>query len=331
LQWPIGQLSIWLVDAEPVLERLTLGYFNIRIYAAPATLSLYALNGWFLGMQNSRFALYTTAAVNLLNVGLSIALVEVAGMRTEGIALGTALAQWGGLGIGALLFFGRYIHLVRLRSWSATISAPELKAFFSVNADIFLRTVGLLTIFALFVGKSAELGTLTLASNRLLLELKTLAAFAIDGFAFAAESLTGRFAGARQRSRLFASLKLSFAWGGGLGLAFAAVFWLVPGWILGFFTEETSIIEKALDYLPWVVVYVAVSSAAFVWDGVFVGLTASRAMRNSMIVALFIGFLPAFYIAPLHLGNHGLWLAMLLSVVARGAAQTAMAPGLLPR
>jgi MATE family multidrug resistance protein len=271
-----------------------------------------------------------TIGVNALNMLFSVYFVEFAGMKSNGVAMGTVLAQWLGLALALGLFLGHYRGYWRLRAWAPTVSLRALKSFFSVNRDIFLRTVGLLSIFAFFTAKSAELGTTILAANLLLMQLKTFAAYGIDGFAFATESLVGRFTGARSPKRLWLSLRLGFLWGGGIGLGLALVYWLGDVYILRIFSDQQPIIDLAVQYLPWLLAYVAVAAVAFLWDGVFVGLTASGAMRNSMIWALGLGFLPAFYIAPVWLGNDGLWLAMLLSIVARGLSQTLMAPRLLP-
>jgi len=317
LQVPIALFSFWLVDASADVEKYAASYFYIRIYAAPATLSLYAFHGWFLGMQNARYPLYLTVLVNAANIGFNLLFVKVFSMHSDGIALGTVLAQYLGL-IGALLLFARrYRAMLQAIRKQALRNVDEIKRFFNVNRDIFIRTLCLIFAFSFFTAKSAELGEDILAVNTILLQLWMVFSYGIDGFAFAAESLVGRYYGANDESGLRRMVKYIFAWGVGLGLLFSAVYGLLGENILWLFTDKKNLVLLAMSFFIWTVVAPTVNSFCYIWDGIFIGATASRAMRDTMLFSTFVVFLPMFYLGKWWLGNHGLWLAMLLFMAAR--------------
>lgn len=329
LQWPIDWLAFRLFKAEPEVEALAAHYFGVRIFAAPATIGLYVLNGWFLGMQNARWPMALMILTNALNVGFTLLFVHFFDAGLRGIALGTVLAQYLGLGVGFLILLKNYARVIRYPLKKPLLHRGELRSFFSVNLNIFLRTIGLLTIFALFTGKSAELGTLVLGGNLVLNQLVSISAYGIDGFAFAAESLVGKFAGRQDRVNVGRAIRLALLWGLGIGLLFVLVFALFRLPLAQLFSDDIYVVLVAIEYLPWMLLYVGCAAFAFIWDGVFVGLTAGKAMRNSMLIALFGVFLPAYFLLIPWLGNTGLWLAMLLSVLGRGIPQSLMAPGVI--
>ena len=326
LQVWIADLSFWLVEASPEVEKYTRMYFNIRIFTAPATLGLYAINGWFLGMQNARYPMIVTVALNAVNIVLDVYFVRSLGMHVDGVALGTLIARYVGLTIAVVLL------VVKYRSWlqeyvhSLLMEVKALKKFFTVNRDIFIRTLCLIFTFSFFTAKSATFGDVILAANSILLQLWMMVSYGIDGFAFAAESLIGRYKGSDQQKRLTLAVKYCFIWGTGIGVLASAVYALFDLQILRLFTDQQPVIEAAMVVFAWTIAGPTVSSFSYIWDGIFIGATETPPMRNSMIVATLLFFLPAYFIGKPFIGNHAIWLAMTLFMVGRGVTLTFYAP-----
>jgi len=326
LQGGLAWIGFGLLQGDADVERLARSYFLIRIYAAPATLCLYVLHGWFLGMQNARYPMILTVFVNLLNIGFNLLFVFRFGMKADGVALGTVFAQWLGLGLGIRLLLRRYRPRLRLFDWARVKNWLALRRFFAINGDIFVRTMLLVFSFAFFTSASAAVDSLTLAANQILLQYQMLMSYGVDGFAFAAESLVGRFKGEGDRLRMRNVVRRLLVWGGGLGGGFG-VFYLVFGKpLLAVFTDQAAVIAAAAPYIPWQAAISLAGAVAFLWDGIFIGATASAPLRNSMLIATLAVFLPAYYLLFPALGNHGLWLAMLLFMIARGVLLGRLAP-----
>ena len=325
LQIPIVRFSLYLVQASAQVEYHADIYFKIRIYAAPATLSLYAIQGWFLGMQNARYPLYITLLVNVVNIICSLVFVIGLGMNSDGVALGTVIAQYAGLLFSIFLFLYAYSDIRIHFNWSKILHFADLKRFFTLNLDIFIRTLLLIFAFAFFTAKSAEFNDDVLAANTILLQLWMLFSYGIDGFAFAAESLIGKYIGAKSESAAKAIIKLIFIWGIGLGLIFTLIFLLFGKPIVSLFTNNTDLIGLAMHFIAWTIFAPLINSVCYIWDGIYLGATASKAMRNSTFVATIVIFLPAYYLVIGAMGNHGLWLAMTLFMIARGLILTFMA------
>jgi MATE family multidrug resistance protein len=322
LQKPIVLLSFYLIHGSSEVEELAKQYYSIRIWSAPATLCLYAFTGWFLGMQNARFTMIIALLVNVLNIGLNFFFVYGLGMKVEGVALGSLLAQYGGLLLAIILFIRYYLKLLRhfklalLKQWKA------FRRFFIVNKDILLRTLFLIVTFSFFTARSAAENDSILAVNTLLLQFLFIFSYFIDGFAYAAESLVGKYVGAKDPVRLKAVVRHLFTWGFFLSIPFTLIYLIWDESILRILTDNQLLITLAKDYMPWVVLVPLLSFAAFIWDGVFVGATAAAPMRNTLFVATFLIFLPTYFISREYIGNHGLWLAMILFMVTRGALLT---------
>ena len=317
LQGLIEKVGLYLLTADPQVKSLAQSYFYIRIYAAPATLGLYALTGWFLGMQNARFPLWIALWVNLLNIACNAYFVLVLGMGVRGVALGTVIAQYTGFFFAVFLFY-RGFPSYRRRIPTSQLWKPEpLLQFFLVNRDIFIRTLCLIGSFGAFISFSGQLGTLILATNQVLLQYFHLMSYGVDGFAFAAESLTGTYKGAQDAQLLYKSVKYLQYWALGIGLGFALLFGLSGAYFLTLFTDQEAILELAGVYLPWLIGLSVAGALAFMWDGIFIGLTESRAMRDTMIIATFFIFLPLAYYGKDFWGNHALWLAMFAFVSIR--------------
>ena len=322
LQSPISWLSFKVIGGSPEVEHLANQYFRIRIWAAPAALSLFVFNGWFLGMQNARFPMIIAILVNVVNIILSLFFVFGLGMKSDGVALGTALSQYLGLITAWILFSKKYKNLVQLVSKHKLFNMEFIWRFFKVNSDIFIRTFCIIAVHTFFTSKSASMNDTILAVNSLLLQFLLFFSFFIDGFAYAGEALVGRYVGARSLTDLKQVVRLLFFWGTGLAIVFTILY--LPGVkpVLHLLTSQEDVIQNAMPFLPWVIALPLASFASFIWDGIYIGATSSKAMRNSLLASTFLVFVPAYYFLNPLWDNHALWLSILLFSIARGAFQT---------
>ncbi|MGQ7868280.1 MATE family efflux transporter [Sunxiuqinia sp. sy24] len=326
LQFPIEWLSFQLINGSDEVESLAREYFRIRVWAAPATLGLYVLNGWFLGMQNARLPMITSIAANVFNIVLSFLFVKSLHMNSAGVALGTVLAQYLGVALGLFLFFRSYRQLIQPWNWKAIIDPKAMKNFFRVNSDIFIRTFCVIFVFTFFTSKSASINNHMLAVNSILIQFLLFFAFFIDGFAYAGEALAGRYKGEQNRTLFLRVTRLLFYWGGLLAFAFALIYLFANRLILEVLTNQTDLIETALNFRFWLVLLPLLSFASFIWDGIYIGATASKEMRNSMLGASLFVFLPSYFLLQPFLESHALWLAMMLFMLSRGVFQTFLFP-----
>ena len=319
VQRPLGQLSITLMNAEGKQASLVAQYFYIRVWAAPATLGLYAFMGWYFGMQNAIYPLLLTIAINVVNILLSVYFVEYQGMDVEGVAYGTLIAQYFGLLMAMGLFLYRYRHYLEHFRLTAVAEWEKLWGFLRVNADIFIRTLCLTGAFGYFYSQSSAEGAMVLAVNTILLQFLNWMSYGVDGFAYASESLVGKYKGAGQPEQTKRAVRYSFAWGMGLAALFSLGYGFFGDSLLRLFTDQADVLAAAQPYMFWMVLLPLLGTPCYIWDGVYIGLTASASMRNSMLAAVVV-FLLVNGLAG-GLGNHGLWLALLLFLAARGAAQ----------
>ncbi|MEL7021465.1 MAG: MATE family efflux transporter [Bacteroidota bacterium] len=319
LQYPLGQWSFALMNISAEQQALVSRYFYIRVWAAPATLGLYALMGWFFGMQNAIYPLILTIAINLVNIILSFVLVHQLQMDVAGVAYGTLGAQYFGLGLGLFLLRWKYRPLFRHLQGSAILKWKALQHFLKLNADIFLRTFCLTLAFGFFYAQSAAGGELVLAANVILLQFLNWMSYGVDGFAYASESLVGKYAGARQDYNTRRAIRLSFGWGMMLAIVFSVVYGLLGSSLLQIYTDQSDVIAATQPYLFWMFLFPILSTPCYLWDGVFIGLTATQSMRNAMLLAFF-AYVVAWYFGQ-HWGNHGLWAALLIFMIFRGAFQ----------
>jgi MATE family, multidrug efflux pump len=319
------QLAIYLIGANPTVNHQISVYFNIRIFAAPATLGLYAFTGWFLGKQNAKIPMIVTIAVNLLNAFISYYFVTQLQLDTKGVAMGTVIAQYTGLLLAISFFIIYYRKELTKQAYQHILELKAIKNFLLVNTDIFIRTLCLIFTISFFKIMSAKEGDIIGSANILLLEFTTIAAYGIDGFAFAAEAISGKYFGAKNKANFNKSVRYCFYWGFALGALYSVVYLLFGNSILALLTSQEVVIAEASNYIIWLVLFPILSVVPFVWDGIFIGTTASKAMRNTMLFSTFIIFLPAFYLLKDAFGNHGIWLAMILFVVARGLSQSILA------
>lgn len=317
LQPVISVVSFRLIEASNEVEYLAKKYFGIRILAAPATLMLYCFHGWFLGMQNARIPMFLVIITNLSNIILNLVLVMGLGMKVDGVALGTVISQYIGLIMAVVLFWYHYRHLWQYRSSHRVL----WRRFFFISGDIVIRTLSLVLCHAFFTSKSASLGDQILAVNTLLLQFISLLAFAVDGFAFAAECLIGKYKGEANQSQLNRAIRYTFLWGYAFGLFFSFAFWLIGTKILYLFTDQPNLIQQANQYFIWVIIAPILNVAAYVWDGIYLGASASQPMRNAMVFSAVVIFFPTYYLL-IQFGNHGLWTALMLFTLSRGLTLT---------
>lgn len=321
LQYPILKLAFALIQTTPEVEQLATTYFYICIWGAPATLGLYGFAGWFIGMQNSRFPMYIAITQNIVNIAVSLCLVYLLEMKVAGVALGTLIAQYAGFFM-AILLYTRYYHTLRKRIvWKEVWHRQAMFRFFQVNRDIFFRTLCLVIVTMFFTSTGAAQGEVVLAVNTLLMQLFTLFSYIMDGFAYAGEALAGRYIGTRNRTGLHRTVCQLFYWGFGLSLAFTVLYSVAGKDFLGLLTDDISVINAADSYFYWALAIPFAGFSAFLWDGIFIGATATRQMLYSMLVAS-ASFFGVYYTFHSFLGNHALWLAFLVYLSLRGIVQT---------
>jgi len=322
LQNPISFLSFLMINGSPEIEQLAAEYFHIRIWAAPATLGLYALTGWFLGMQNARIPMVIAIVINILNLIFNLIFVYGLGMRADGVALGTLISQYIGL-IMALIFFFKYFKkLAVFWSYADLMVWEPIKRFFMVNKDIFIRTICLIFTFSFFTARSASENDTILAVNTLLLQFLLFFSYLIDGFAYAAEALVGKYVGAKEPENLKKAIRSLFKWGLVVSIPFTMIYALGGDYILYLLTDNEKLILLSHEYMFWIILVPVITFPAFIWDGIYIGATAAVEMRNALLVATIFIFIPAYFIATPILGNHGLWLALMLFMVSRGILLT---------
>lgn len=326
IQYPLIEVSLYLVNASPEVEEYTRLYYHIRIFAAPATLALFGLNGWFLGMQNSTYPMIVTIFLNLVNIVLNLIFVFRFNMTVDGVATGSLVASFLALGLAFFLYKRRYGGVKLNIKWDELIEAEELKKFFSVNRDIVIRTLCLIFSYAFFTAKSAAMGDVVLAANTILLQMWYISSYGTDGFAYAAESLVGRFKGAKDDDKLKKAVTANMLWGLGLGLLGTITYAFFDAEIISLFTDKENVIKVAMGVVIWLIVAPVVNSVCFIWDGVYIGATATGAMRNSMLVATVLVFIPVYFISEPFAGIHALWMAMTAFMVARGVVLSVYAP-----
>lgn len=325
LQAPVLAAAMALIEAGPEVEGHARAYFTIRIWGAPAALGNYVVLGWFLGVLNARAALLLQVVINGLNIVLDLAFVVGLGMAVEGVALATVIAEYAGLALGLAMIRRALPAVGGVWRRGRILDVAPLKRMLRVNGDIFVRTLCLVFAFAYFTAEGARMGDVTLAANAVLLNMVMFMAYGLDGFAHAAEALVGSAIGARDRGAfrgaVRASTHLALATAGGLSLAYA----LTGGLIIDALTGVAAVRAAAREVLPWLIAAPLLSVWCYQLDGIFIGAVRTGEMRNAMIVSLVLYLAAIELLRPL-LGNHGLWLALMLFMVARGVTLGALYP-----
>jgi len=325
LQQPLANLGFALMNVSTDQYSLVATYFHIRIWAAPASLVLVVMMGWFFGMQNPIYPLILTIIINITNILVSYILVHHYHLGVAGVAYGTVIAQYVGLISALLLFSFKYKYLFKYFEQSVLFARQEFLGFIRINSDIFMRTFCLTIAFGFFYSQSAAAGAEILAVNTILMQFLNWMSFGVDGFAYAAESLVGKYTGANQPETTRKTIRLSMYWGMALAVFFSLIYSFFGVHLVHLFTDQAAIVEAASPYLWWMVLLPIVGTPCYIWDGIFVGLTAVKAMRNSMLLALLAYLLcylvlSYFYPAPAFLSNI-LWLSLITFLVIRGLLQ----------
>jgi len=317
LQGPLGTLAMHLLGPDLETRAYAIEYFSIRIWSAPGTLANYALIGWFIGLQNARIPLLIFLTINLTNIVLDLVFVLAFGMKVDGVALASVFAEYAGLLVGGA--FALSALRQRAGHWpiARLVNVSAYKAFFSVNANLFIRTMALMFTLGFVTAQGARLGGLILAANAVLMNFQNLTSFGLDGLAHAAEAMVGKAIGQKRRDALEEAVRLTLKWSLIFSLGFTVAYLVTGQFIIGILTDLPDVRAAAVRYLPWMIASPLVSVWCFLYDGVYVGATRAREMRNIMLASTLVIFLPAWYFLQ-PLGNDGLWLAFLLFMASRG-------------
>lgn len=324
IQWPFANLVLWLTQASPEIKEYARQYFFIRIWAAPAVLSLFVFRGWFIGLQNTAASMIMDIVINATNLGMSIYLALPCGMGVKGIALGTLIAQYTGLICGIILVmlrFRKYLGHVNLH---AVLKESGWKRFFSLSGNVFVRSFCMLLIYTGFTFLAAKYGDTLLAVATIMMKLLLLYGYIVDGFAYAGEALVGKYIGAEDKKSLMLSIRYLFIWGVGVGVLSTVAYIVGDQWLLRLMTSTREVIDAAQPFLPWLYGMPFISCLTFMWDGIYIGATAGPAMRNTMLIAVAVFYICYFSLMG-PLGIQALWIGYAAHLVSRSIAQTAMA------
>lgn len=306
IQWIFVKAAFLVVDCTPQVREFASDYFFVRIWAAPATLGLMSFKGWFIGMQDGVSPMVVDLVVNVMNTVLSIVLAlgfsagpfSYGGMGFHGIAAGTVIGQYLGLFSAVLIVFFRYRKKVfrgyGIRSFASSFRGGETKRFFSMNADLFVRSLCFIGIYIGFTTLAAHYGDLVLATGSIMMKLMMLFSYFTDGFAYAGEALSGKYIGMKNRPALAQTVKYVFVWSMSIAVIFMGIYAVAGVPALKVMTSDQDVISASRQYLPWLLLMPPVGCAAFTWDGIYIGATAARTIRNAMIWAMSGFFLTYF-------------------------------------
>lgn len=323
-QWVYVEAAFHFIECSPGIEALAREYFFIRIWAAPATLSLNVFKGFFIGMQNAVSPMAVDITVNVTNIAASIFFAFYAGLGFSGIAWGTLVAQYVGLVLAVSLMvfqYRRHFHLMDIRN---NIRPGKIRKFFMLNADLFVRSLCFLFIYAGLTSLAAKYGDVDLAVSSIMMKLMLLYSYFVDGFAYAGEALSGRYIGARDRESLTRAVKVIFMWCCGIGIVSTLGYWAGGEWLVRLMATDATVIAESARFLPWLLVMPFVSSVAFTWDGIFIGATATKALRNSMLWAV-VGFFASYLLLRGTIGVQSLWVGYMMHLVVRTVYLSAVA------
>lgn len=316
IQIPYLKLSFLIIDSSPYVQSMAKEYFFIRIWAAPATLSLFVFKGWFIGMQNTISPMVIDVCVNLVNVGMSILLAISFGLGIKGVAYGTLIAQYSGVIISLILIIVYYKKLFHYIDIKNSFIIKEMKSFFVLNGNLFLRSTALLLVYAGFTSIAAKYGDTLLAVSTIMMKLMLLYSYFVDGFAYAGEALTGRFIGAKDKVSLIKSIKVLFNWISAIAVISTVIYWVAGEEMFRLLTNNVEVIAAAKEYFPWLLFVPILSCVAFILDGIFIGATASSAIRDTMLLSASLFFL-TYYILSGWIGHHALYAAYMIHLVVR--------------
>jgi len=316
VQAPVIWISLALFDASDQVENLAATYFNVRVWSAPAVLANYCLIGWFIGLHNTRAALLIQVWMNGLNILLDLLFVVGFGWDVAGVAAATVISEYAALGLGFYLFRAQSKPMDLKGEKPVLLDRREIKRLFTVNFDIFVRTFCLIFAFALFTAQAAKIDDSVLAANAVLIQFQHFLSYGLDGFAQAAEALVGGAMGGKSRTRLRSAVVTCSYWAVLVAIGYTAIFGLAGVFIIDLLTGIEDVRILAREFIPWLIVSPIISVWSFMLDGIFIGATRTREMRDGMMISLAVFVIAVFTLKPV-LGNHGLWLALMLFMVAR--------------
>ena len=321
LQVPLRLMMFWLIGPTADVQPSATTYFYIVVWGAPASLGLFSLSGWYIGMQNTRIPMLISITQNVINILVSLLLVYGFGMKIEGVALGTVIAQYAGFLMAVGLFFRYYGRLRCYLVLQGTFVRTAMSRFFHVNRDIFLRTLCLVLVNLFFTSAGARHGAVILSVNTVMMQLYLFFSYFMDGFAYAGEALGGRYYGAGNKLVFRETVRHLFGWAVLMTVFFTLLYVVGGQAIVGILTDEPQVLATSYDYLWWVWLIPTAGAAAFIWDGLFIGMTATRGMLVSSLVSALL-FFAVYGLTAGILKNHGLWLAMVVYLLMRGVIQT---------
>lgn len=324
LQLPIVEFSLGIIEGSEGVENSALGYFYARIWAAPATMSLYAFKGWFIGMQNSRSPMWIALLINSANIAVSYFLAFTMGWGIAGIGAGTAIAQWCGVLMAIIIVKRYYSRFFNSFTTEGLFDRAELAKFFKVNTDIFIRTLCLVIVFTYFTVASSYLGDTVLAANSLMMQMFMLFSYMMDGFGHAGEALVGKYYGSGNKVMLRRTVIRVIQIGGVVAVFSTFVYALWGENVLMIFSPSEELLAVANEYIVWAMMIPMAGFLAFLVEGFLIGITASSIMRNAVIISSVLFFACYFALLPL-MANHALWLAFLIYLLLRGILQLFMA------
>ena len=324
IQYLYIEVAFKVVDCTPEVESLAKQYFFIRIWAAPATLSLFAFKGWFIGMQNTISPMIADIVVNVANLLYVVYLAIYLKMGVSGIALGTVLAQYTGLLVTISLLVVYYRKLFHYINFKTSLKLREMKNFFMLNGNLFIRSMCLLLVYTGFTSFAARYGDQLLAISTIMMKLMLLYSYFIDGFGYAGEALTGRYIGARDVVSLKSAIRNLFKWSFIIAGVSTLAYFLAGDSLFRLMTNNQDVINGSAQFMPWLLLIPVISCIAFMWDGIYTGATASAAIRNNMIASAF-SFFATFYLFEPLIGIQSLYLAFSVHLLVRTVLMTAFA------
>ncbi|MCL4133623.1 UNVERIFIED_CONTAM: hypothetical protein GTU68_059273 [Idotea baltica] len=325
LQMPLSNLAFSIIDGSEQVRLYGQTYFSIRIWSAPAILVNYVILGWLIGHAKTRYALWLILVVNLSNIIFDLLFVSVLGLTVDGVAIASVIAEYLGLGFALLLL--KQLQFQFMSPLSKKPMGFNVMAMLSLHGNIFIRTLCLVFCFGFFTAQGAKQGDVILAANAVLLHFITFMAFFLDGFANAAEVISGQAIGSKNRSLLKKGLHYTAIWSIGIAILFSFSYAFFGAHIIRLLTSIPSVISTAEAYLPWLFITPIIAVWAYLFDGLFIGAMRSVEMRNTMLFSTLFCFLPAWYLLQAY-GNHGLWLALLIFLAARGLSQACYLPNI---
>ena len=316
VSYPIIEFVLYLLKGTKEVEALTANYAFIRIWSAPATLCTYVFTGVFIGMHNTRRVLVILLVLNLSNILLDLVFVIVFKMGVEGVAWATLIAEYLAAFCGFFMLRDHIKKALERFNWKTILERKAMIRLMNANSDIFIRTLCLVFSFSYFTALSTAMGEIVLAANAILLHLQSIMTYALDGFAHAAEALTGSAYGARKRNTFIRSVKMTSLWAFAFSVLISTVYLIFGEFILSLFTNIDEVLSTAKTYLPWMIIAPIVSIWSFQLDGIFIGASYTKEMRNAMLVSMLIYLALLQWLVP-QLGNHGLFLGLSLFMLIR--------------